>query len=110
MLIMVVFRSGRIPHFCGLPNKTLQRGVEKYFSCMFKEFLLHCSPAEIKGSPAMNGAGGSVAFRSVFLRSAVGNARDGLRRGLCTWQNRSGYVDSLANQLGCVSGDQMYCN
>ncbi len=107
---MVVFRSGRIPHFCGLPNKTLQRGVENYFSCMFKEFLLHCSPAEIKDSPAVNGAGGSVAFRSVFLRSAVGNARGGLRRGLCTWQNRSGFVDSLANQLGCVSGDQMYCS
>ncbi|KAI2654248.1 Coiled-coil domain-containing protein 85C-A [Labeo rohita] len=65
---------------------------------MFKEFLLHCSHAEIKDSPAVNGAGGSGAFRSVFLRSEVGNAM-----GLCTWQNRSGYVDSLANQLGCAS-------
>lgn len=91
--------------FLWATQQNITEGCRKLFSRMFKEFLLHCSHAEIKDSPAVNGAGGSGAFRSVFLRSEVGNAM-----GLCTWQNRSGYVDSLANQLGCASGDQMYCS
>lgn len=66
----------------------------------------------------MNWAGGgSVTFRSFVLRSVDGthgNAGGGSREARSgegdTWQNQPGFADSFPNQLGCVSGDQIYCS
>lgn len=75
---MAVFRSGRIPHFCGLPNKTLRRGVENYFSRTFKEFLLHCSPC---GDKRLSGCEWSGRECSVPLRLSPVTPEEGRGRG-----------------------------
>lgn len=103
---MVVFVSGRILHSCGLANKTPVRGVEKYFLSHVQRVPAVLQPCGDKRQrPAVNGAGGSVTFRS-FTRQRLGTLAGWREAGIHGGTDQALQTASLISLAVC---QVIYC-